>query len=92
MRLNLDKCIFGVRFGQFLGYLLMERGIEANPEKISVIESIRTPTTLKALQSLVGKFAALGYFISKYLDKCHPFFEGVRKGKDFSTQLDKGVR
>jgi hypothetical protein len=38
MKLNPEKCIFGVPAGQLLGFLISERGIEANPEKISAIE------------------------------------------------------
>ncbi|KAL2248079.1 UNVERIFIED_CONTAM: Retrovirus-related Pol polyprotein from transposon opus [Sesamum indicum] len=37
MKLNLDKCTFGVGGGKFLGYMVSERGIEANPEKIQAI-------------------------------------------------------
>ncbi|RDX71669.1 hypothetical protein CR513_48943, partial [Mucuna pruriens] len=33
LRLNPDKCSFGVRAGKFLGFMLTKRGIEANPEK-----------------------------------------------------------
>ena len=32
LKLNPKKCIFGVEAGKFLGYLLTERGIEANPD------------------------------------------------------------
>ena len=34
MKLNLLKCAFGVASGKFLGYMVYQRGIEANPEKI----------------------------------------------------------
>jgi len=37
LRLNLDKCIFGVDHGKFLGFMLTQRGIEANPEKCNAI-------------------------------------------------------
>lgn len=37
LRLNLEKCTFGVRSGKLLGYLVSQRGIEANPEKIRAI-------------------------------------------------------
>jgi hypothetical protein len=36
--LNLDKCVFGVSAKKLLGFLVSHRGIEANPEKIKVIE------------------------------------------------------
>jgi len=37
LRLNLDKCVFGVEEGKFLGFMLTHRGIEANPEKCKAI-------------------------------------------------------
>jgi hypothetical protein len=37
IRLNPDKCVFGVPRGMLLGFIVSERGIEANPEKISTI-------------------------------------------------------
>jgi hypothetical protein len=34
LRLNPEKCVFGVRRGKILGYLVSHRGIEANPTNI----------------------------------------------------------
>ena len=31
MKLNLSKCAFGVSLGKFLGFMVSQRGIEANP-------------------------------------------------------------
>ena len=38
MRLNPEKRVFGVRSGKFLGFMVSQRGIEANPDKISALE------------------------------------------------------
>ena len=43
MKLNLAKCTFGVPAGQLLGYLVSQRGIEANLEKISALEKMDLP-------------------------------------------------
>ena len=40
MKLNPEKCVFGVPAGQLLGYLVSARGIEANPEKIAAIDNM----------------------------------------------------
>ena len=37
MKLNLIKCAFGVSLGNFLGFMVLQRGIEANPDKIQAI-------------------------------------------------------
>ena len=44
MMLNPAKCAFGVLAGKLLGFLVSERGIEANPEKIKAITSLAKPT------------------------------------------------
>ncbi|KAL0455884.1 UNVERIFIED_CONTAM: Retrovirus-related Pol polyprotein from transposon gypsy [Sesamum latifolium] len=54
MKLNPSKCTFGVRGGKFLGYMVSERGIEANPEKIEAISRLQSPRTLKEVQKLMG--------------------------------------
>ena len=81
MKLNPLKCHFGVASGKFLGFIVNARGIEANPEKIWAIRNLQTPRTIKQVQSLNGKVAALSRFISKSTDKCIPFFDLIRKGK-----------
>ena len=47
MKLNPNKCAFGVESGKFLGYMVSRRGIEANPEKIRAILEMRSPQKVK---------------------------------------------
>ncbi|KAI5354795.1 hypothetical protein L3X38_007690 [Prunus dulcis] len=81
MRLNPKKCAFGVSSGKFLGFMISQRGIEANPEKIKAIIDMERPRTMKDIQSLTGRVAALTRFISKATDKCVPFFKALKWGK-----------
>ncbi|CAL2239709.1 unnamed protein product [Prunus armeniaca] len=81
MRLNPTKCAFGVSSGKFLRFMISQRGIEANPEKIKAIIDMETPKTQKDIQSLTGRVAALTRFISKATDKCVPFFKALKGGK-----------
>ena len=46
LRLNTEKCVFGVPSGKLLGFLVSHRGIEANPEKVKDIERMSLPQTL----------------------------------------------
>ncbi|GKU88722.1 hypothetical protein SLEP1_g2951 [Rubroshorea leprosula] len=78
MRLNPAKCIFGVEFGKFLGFMVSRRGIEVNPEKIKAIVEMEPPKSVKDIQRLTGRIAALHRFISKSADKCLPFFKIMR--------------
>ena len=41
LRLNPDKCIFGIKKGKLLGCLVSARGIKANPEKIAAITNMK---------------------------------------------------
>ncbi|XP_016199548.1 uncharacterized protein LOC107640548 [Arachis ipaensis] len=50
MRLNLEKCAFGVQEGKFLGFMLTNRGIEANPEKCRAILDMASLQTIKEVQ------------------------------------------
>ncbi|KAL0385933.1 UNVERIFIED_CONTAM: Retrovirus-related Pol polyprotein from transposon gypsy [Sesamum radiatum] len=83
MKLNPSKCTFGVRGGKFLGYMVSERGIEANPQKIEAISRIQSPKTLKDVQKLTGKIASLNCFISRSADKSLLFFKSLGKAKEF---------
>ncbi|CAA0841906.1 Uncharacterized mitochondrial protein AtMg00860, partial [Striga hermonthica] len=83
MVLNPKKCTFGVGSGKFLGYMVSQRGIEANPAKIQAILNLSPPTSLKGVQALTDRLAALNRFISKSTDHCKPFFDAIKKKKPF---------
>ncbi|XP_022875765.1 uncharacterized protein K02A2.6-like [Olea europaea var. sylvestris] len=54
MKLNPTKCAFGVASGKFLGFMITNRGIEANPDKIQALylwNPQRAKRTSKSLQS-----------------------------------------
>ncbi|XP_050207702.1 uncharacterized protein LOC126657113 [Mercurialis annua] len=45
LKLNPEKCVFAVRSGKFLGHLISEKGIEANPEKIEAVMNMKAPSS-----------------------------------------------
>ena len=59
MKLNPHKCVFGVESGKFLGFMVNHRGIEANPAKIKALLDMKSPQSVKQVQSLIGRIAAL---------------------------------
>src|SRR3954469_4374917 len=79
IRMNPEKCAFGVPSGQLLGYFISQRGIEANPKKIWAIMSMEKPKNLKGVQQLGGRIAALSRFISRMDEKALPFYQLLRK-------------
>ena len=58
IKLNPEKCVFGVPAGKLLGFIVSNRGIEANPAKIRDLSQLVTPTYLKQVQKLSGCVAA----------------------------------
>ena len=70
LRLNASKCSFGMGSGKFLGYMIMHRGIEVNPDQIKAINDLKSLQNAKEVQKLTGMIAALNRFISKSADRC----------------------
>ena len=64
IKLNPKKCVFRVPKGKLLGYIVSERGIKANPEKITVISNRGPIRNVKGVQRLTDCLAALTWFIS----------------------------
>ena len=79
MKLNPSKCAFRVSSIKFLGFMVSQGGIEANPEKVKAILEMSSPKTIKEVQSLTGRIATLNRFVSKATDKCLPFFKTLKK-------------
>ena len=50
MKLNPSKCAFGVSVDRFLGFVVTQRGIEANPAQLKAILESPTPTFRKGVQ------------------------------------------
>ncbi|KAL0322210.1 UNVERIFIED_CONTAM: hypothetical protein Scaly_2517400 [Sesamum calycinum] len=73
------KCAFGVSRGHFLGFMVTQRGIEANLAKIKTILDMGPPTNISEVQRLIGKMAAFSRFITKSVEKGLPFFRTLRK-------------
>jgi len=83
LKLNPEKCIFGVEARKFLGFLLIEMGIEANPNKCAAILAMKSPTTVKEVQQLTGRMAALSRFVSASGEKGHPYFQCLKRNNRF---------
>jgi hypothetical protein len=65
LKLNPEKCIFGVTKGRISGCLISTKRIEANPDKIKAIREMEEPKTKKDIQKLNGRLVALNRFISR---------------------------
>ena len=83
MMLNPAKCVFGVPADKLLGFLVYNRGIEANPEKIKAITSLAKPACIDDVQRLADRVAALSRFISRLGEKAMPLYQLMKKTDDF---------
>ena len=70
MKLNPTKCAFGVSARKFLGFIVNNRGIEANPDKIKAVLDMKPPSNTKEIQCLTERIVALSRFVSRSSDKC----------------------
>ena len=89
MKLNPAKCAFGVSARKFLGFIVNNRGIEANPDKIKVVFGMPPPSSIKEVQRLIGRIAALSQFVSRASDKCQPFFQVLKKAFQWDTNCEE---
>jgi hypothetical protein len=90
-KLNPKKCVFGVTAGNLLGFLVLCRGIEANPKKIRTIKAMWPPARIKDILKLAGCLATLSRFISRLAERALPFFKLLRKSGPlvWSNDTDK---
>ncbi|XP_058071115.1 uncharacterized protein LOC131220168 [Magnolia sinica] len=88
MKLNSAKYVFGVESKKFLGFQVSQRGIEANPDKIKALLDMSSPRTIKEIQCLTARVAALGRFISRVTDKCLPFIQQLKGHKKAEWTLE----
>ena len=92
MKLNPNKCVFGVTTRKFLGFMVSQKGIEVNPKKIRAIVELAPLKMVKEVQSLNGKIAALNKlnrFISKVTDKCLPFFHVLKRSFEWMDECQQ---
>jgi hypothetical protein len=67
-----------------LGFIVSERGIEANPEKIAAITNMGPIKDLKGVQRVMGCLAAQSRFISRLGEKGLPLYRLLRKAERFT--------
>jgi hypothetical protein len=82
LKMNPNKCAFGISAGEFLGFMVHEGGIEVGKKSMNAIDEVVPPTNLKELQSLLGKINFVRRFISNLSQKVLPFSPLLRIKKD----------
>ena len=72
IKLHPKKCIFAVPRGMLLGFIISERGIEANPEKISAITRMGPIQNIKGCNELQGASSCLAALSCASMNKVSP--------------------
>nr|KYP31306.1 Retrovirus-related Pol polyprotein from transposon 17.6 [Cajanus cajan] len=81
LRLNPAKCTFGVKSGKLLGFVVSEKGIEVDPDKVRAILEMPAPSTEKEVRGFLGRLNYIARFISQLTATCNPIFKLLRKSQ-----------
>ena len=79
LRLNSNKCTFGVRSGRLLGFIVSQKGIEVDPDKVKAIREMPAPKTEKQVRGFLGRLNYISRFISHLTATCEPIFKLMKK-------------
>ncbi|XP_022031721.1 uncharacterized protein LOC110932773 [Helianthus annuus] len=64
--------------GKFLGFIVTRDGFKVNTEKVQAIQLMPSPATVKEMQRLVRRLAALNRFLANHATKSYPFISTLR--------------
>jgi hypothetical protein len=81
LRLNPNKCSFGVTAVKLLGHMVSSRGIEVDPTKIKAILEMPPPKTEKEIRGFLGRLQYISRFIARLTTTCEPIFKLLKKGE-----------
>ena len=70
LRLNPAKCTFEVKSGKLLGFVLSQKGIEVDPEKVKAILEMPEPHTKKQVWGFLGHLNYIARFLSQLTASC----------------------
>ena len=79
LRLNPNKCTFGVRSGKLLGFFVSDKGIQVDHSKVKAIQEIPAPRTEKEVRGFLGRLNYISRFISHLTATCEPIFKLLKK-------------
>jgi hypothetical protein len=88
VKLNPEKCVFGLPRGMLLGYIVSQWGIEPNPEKVTALDWMGPIRDLKGVQKVLGCLVTLSRFISRLDEKGLPLYRLLKKHERFSWTVE----
>jgi hypothetical protein len=88
VKLNPEKCVFGVPCVMLLRYIISQRGIEPNPDKVAAFNRMGHIRDLKGVQKVLGCLAALSRFILWLGEKGLLLYRFLKKHERFSWTVE----
>ncbi|XP_021839912.2 uncharacterized protein [Spinacia oleracea] len=79
LRLNPQKCMFGVTSGKLLGFVVSQDGIKVDSDKVKAIQELPPPKTEKEIRGFLGRIQYISRFISQLTTRCEPIFKLLKK-------------
>ena len=86
LKLNKNKCVFGVTEMTFLGHVVSAEGIKADPEKVKAIVGMKTPENINELQRFLGMINYVGKFLPNLAEIAAPLRCLLKKENEFLFQ------
>ena len=91
LRLNLAKCTFRVKSEKLLGFVVSQKGIEVDPDKVKAILEMPKPRSEKQVRGFLGRLHYIARFISQLTATCEPLFKLLRKNQSIQWDDDYQV-
>ena len=91
VKLNPNKCKFGLKSVHFLGYVISDEGIATDPNKIAAVREWKQPTTTMEVRSFLGFASYYRKFVPGFAKIAAPLHEVVNKmSQQHSREKKKG--
>nr|GEW40745.1 retrotransposable element Tf2 [Tanacetum cinerariifolium] len=94
---KMSKCVFGTTHVEYLGHVILSKGVSTDPSKIKAMQEWPIPSNLKQLRGLLGLrgyyrrfikgFASLSILLTQFLKK--NAFKWIPKAQDSFKELKK---
>ena len=91
LRLNPAKCTFEVKSRKLLGFFMIQKGIEVDPDKVKAILKMPEPRTEKQVRGFLGRLNYIARFISQLTTTCEPLFKLLRRNQSVQWNDDYQV-
>jgi len=91
LTLKRSKCTFGVKEVELLGYLVSEKGIRPNPDKVKAIQQMAPPKSITEVRRFLGMTGYYRQCMPGYAQVAEPLIRLTRKGEPFVWSKEQAI-